>query len=83
MHGRNIRCLLLRMKLDSFLAGGGPYSDGRLSTYSFYLLNEDDKARTDFIKEKYGTGGCSHALCGADNSHADYDGKGLKLERGT
>ena len=54
-----------------------------LSTYSFYLLNEDDKARTDFIKEKYGTGGCSHALCGADNSHADYDGKGLKLERGT
>ena len=49
----------------------------------FYLLNEDEKARTDFIKERYGTGGCSHALCGADNSHADYDGKGLKLERGT
>ena len=69
-------------EIDAFLAGGGPYSDGRLSTYSFYLLNEDDKARTDFIKEKYGTGGCSHALCGADNSHADYDGKGLKLERG-
>ena len=38
-------------EIDSFLAGGGPYSDGRLSTYSFYLLNEDDKARTDFIKE--------------------------------
>ena len=69
-------------EIDAFLAGGGPYSDGRLSTYSFYLLNEDDKARTDFIKEKYGTGGCSHALCGADDSHADYDGKGLKLERG-
>ena len=69
-------------EIDAFLAGGGPYSDGRLSTYSFYLLNEDDKARTDFIKEIYGTGGCSHALCGADDSHADYDGKGLKLERG-
>ena len=69
-------------EIDAFLAGGGPYSDGRLSTYSFYLLNEDDKARTDFIKERYGTGGCSHALCGADDSHADYDGKGLKLERG-
>ena len=69
-------------EIDAFLAGGGPYSDGRLSTYSFYLLNEDDKARTDFIKEKYGIGGQSHALCGADNSHADYDGKGLKLERG-
>ena len=69
-------------EIDAFLAGGGPYSDGRLSNYSFYLLNEDDKARTDFIKERYGTGGCSHALCGADDSHADYDGKGLKLERG-
>ena len=69
-------------EIDAFLAGGGPYSDGRLSTYSFYLLNEDDKARTYFIKEKYGIGGQSHALCGADNSHADYDGKGLKLERG-
>ena len=69
-------------EIDAFLTGGGPYSDGRLSTYSFYLLNEDDKARTDFIKEKYGIGGQSHALCGADNSHADYDGKGLKLERG-
>ena len=69
-------------EIDAFLAGGGPYSDGRLSTYSFYLLNEDDKARTDFIKEKYGIGGQSHALCGADNSHADYNGKGLKLERG-
>ncbi len=69
-------------EIDAFLAGGGPYSDGRLSTYSFYLLNGDDKARTDFIKEKYGIGGQSHALCGADNSHADYGGKGLKLERG-
>ena len=69
-------------EIDAFLAGGGPYSDGRLSTYSFYLLNEDDKARTDFIKEKYGIGGQSHALCGADNSHADYDGKGLQLKRG-
>ena len=69
-------------EIDAFLAGGGPHSDGRLSTYSFYLLNGDDKARTDFIKEKYGIGGQSHALCGADNSHADYDGKGLKLERG-
>ena len=69
-------------EIDAFLAGGGPYSDGRLSTYSFYLLNKDDKARTDFIKEKYGTGGQSHALCGADNSYADYDGKGLQLKRG-
>ena len=37
----------------------------------------------DFLKERYGTGGCSHALDGADDSHADYNGKGLKLARGS
>ena len=35
-----------------------------------------------FIKEQYGIGGSSHALSGADDSHANYDGKGLFLARG-
>ena len=69
-------------EIDAFLARGGAYSEGRLRTYSFYLLHTDEKARADFIKEQYGIGGCSHALSGADNSHADYDGKGLVLARG-
>ena len=69
-------------EIDAFLARGGAYSEGRLRTYSFYLLQAEDKARTDFIKEQYGIGGCSHALSGADDSHADYDGKGLVLARG-
>ncbi len=61
---------------------GWPLFKGRLRTYSFYLLNENEKSRTDFIKEKYGIGGSSHALSGADDSHANYDGKGLFLARG-
>ena len=69
-------------EIDAFLARGGAYSEGRLRTYSFYLLHGDEKARADFIKEQYGIGGCSHALSGADDSHADYDGKGLVLARG-
>ena len=69
-------------EIDAFLARGGAYSEGRLRTYSFYLLHTEEKARADFIKEQYGIGGCSHALSGADNSHADYDGKGLVLARG-
>ncbi len=69
-------------EIDAYLAGGGAYSDGRLRTYSFYLLHEDEKERTDFIKEQYGIGGSSHALSGADDSHANYDGKGLFLARG-
>ena len=69
-------------EIDAYLAGGGAYSQGRLRTYSFYLLHEDERARTGFIKEQYGIGGSSHALSGADDSHANYDGKGLFLARG-
>ena len=69
-------------EIDAYLAGGGAYSQGRLRTYSFYLLHEDERTRTGFIKEQYGIGGSSHALSGADDSHANYDGKGLFLARG-
>ena len=69
-------------EIDAFLVRGGAYSEGRLRTYSFYLLHEDERARTGFIKEQYGIGGSSHALSGADDSHANYDGKGLFLARG-
>ena len=69
-------------EIDAYLAGDGAYSQGRLRTYSFYLLHEDERSRTGFIKEQYGIGGSSHALSGADDSHANYDGKGLFLARG-
>ena len=69
-------------EIDAYLAGDGAYSQGRLRTYSFYLLHEDERSRTGFIKEQYGIGGSSHALFGADDSHANYDGKGLFLARG-
>ena len=70
-------------EIDAFLQGGGAYSDGRLATYSFFIQDKSDKEKADFIKGRYGIGGCSHALSGADNSHADYSGKGLKLARGS
>ena len=69
-------------EIDAFLARGGAYSDGRLAIYSFYLSHTDNKERADFLKDQYGIGGQSHALSGADNSNADYDGKGIRLERG-
>ena len=37
-------------EIDAYLAGGGAYSQGRLRTYSFYLLHEDERSRTGFIK---------------------------------
>ena len=67
---------------DAFLASGGPYSDGRLSTYSHFLRHEDTQERAEFLKNQYGTGGRSHALAGADDSNADYSAKGIVLMRG-
>ena len=67
---------------DAFLAAGGPYSDGRISTYSFFLRHEDTQERAEYLKDQYGTGGRSHALSGADDSYADYSAKGIVLTRG-
>ena len=69
-------------EIDAFLQKGGSYSDGRLSTYAFFIQDKSDREKTDFLKESYGIGGQTHALSGADHSYADYSGKGLKLSRG-
>lgn len=70
-------------EINAFLAGGGPYSDGRLATYSFFLNHEEKAERAAFLKDRYGVGGSSHALSRADNSRANYDGRGLELARGS
>ena len=69
-------------EIDAFLTRGGSYSDGRLSTYAFFIQEKTAKEKANFLKDRYGIGGCSHALCGADQSYADYDGKGIHLKRG-
>ncbi len=69
-------------EIDSFISNHAVYEDGRLAIYSFFLTHEDRKERTDFLRERYGTGGQSHALSGADDSFADYNAKGLTLTRG-
>ncbi len=69
-------------EIDAFLAGGGAYESGRLSTYVFFIQDKTDQEKTEFIRNSYGTGGRSNALSGADDSDAWYDGKGLHLRRG-
>ena len=69
-------------EIDAFLTKGGAYSDGRLRTYAFFIQDKSAKEKEAFLKESYGIGGQSHALSGADDSHAEYNGKGIQLERG-
>lgn len=68
-------------EIDEFLRRGGAYEDGKFKIYSFFLLHKDKTLCSNFLKDRYGIGGCSHALCGADNSSADYNAKGLVLKR--
>ena len=70
-------------EVDAFLTRGGPYSDGRLTVYAYFIGAHTDKEKTDFLRHQYGDGGSSHALAGADDSHADYGAKGISLARGS
>ena len=69
-------------EINAYFTRGSNYSDSRLAIYSFFLNHEDKKERAEFLKDHYGIGGSSHALCGADDSHEDHDGRGITLERG-
>ena len=70
-------------EVDAFLTRGGPYSDGRLTVYAYFIGAHTDKEKADFLRHQYGEGGSSHALAGADDSHADYGTKGIALARGS
>ena len=70
-------------EINAYFTRGSNYSDSRLAIYSFFLNHEDKKERANFLKDHYGIGGSSHALCGADDSHEDHDGRGISLERGS
>ena len=70
-------------EIDHYFMGGGSYSDSKLGYYSFFIHDHTDKEKQDIVRSGFGiAGGSSHALCRADDSHADYNGKGLTLSRG-
>ena len=81
-HWNEYKRFITEDEINGYFTRGSNYSDSRLAIYSFFLNHEDKKERADFLKEHYGIGGSSHALCGADDSHEDHDGRGIDLERG-
>ena len=81
-HWNEYKKFITEDEINAYFTRGSNYSDSRLAIYSFFLNHEDKKVRADFLKDHYGIGGSSHALCGADDSHEDHDGRGIALERG-
>ena len=82
-HWNEYKKFITEDEINAFFTRGSNYSDSRLAIYSFFLNHEDKKERADFLKDHYGIGGSSHALCGADDSHEGHDGRGIALERGS
>ena len=82
-HWNEYKKFITEDEINAYFTRGSNYSDSRLAIYSFFLNHEDKKERADFLKDHYGIGGSSHALSGADDSHADHDGRGILLQRGT
>ena len=81
-HWNEYKRFITEDEINGYFTRGSNYSDSRLAIYSFFLNHEDKKERADFLKDHYGIGGSSHALCGADDSHEDHDSRGIALERG-
>ncbi|MGY6243331.1 MutS N-terminal domain-containing protein [Faecalibacterium prausnitzii] len=82
-HWNEYKRFITEDEINGYFTRGSNYSDSRLAIYSFFLNHEEKKERADFLKDHYGIGGSSHALCGADDSHEDHDGRGISLERGS
>ena len=82
-HWTEYKKFITEDEINAYFTRGSNYSDSRLAIYSFFLNHEDKKERANFLKDHYGIGGSSHALCGADDSHEDHDGRGISLERGS
>ena len=70
-------------EIDAFFRHGGSYEGSRESIYRYFTEAHSTDERAEFLKKAYGIGGRSHALSGADDSWADYDGKGIVLKRGS
>ncbi|MGM9623835.1 MAG: LPD25 domain-containing protein, partial [Butyricicoccus porcorum] len=63
-------------EIDHMLCGGSHVDGSKHRIYSFLTDSHTKKERIDFIKDKYGTGGYSHA--GYDEWH---DSTGISLKR--
>lgn len=78
-----VETFITQDEIDYKLSRGSSMSGGLFRIYEFFLNNHNKKEQADFLKNEYGIGGSSPALVGAWHSYADYDGKGLRLSKGS
>lgn len=70
-------------EIDYAPCRGSGFFHGAFRIYDYFKEGHDKKETIDFLKNEYGTGGGSGGLPGNDDSHHDYDSKGIRLEKGS
>ena len=61
------------------LASGSGFANGKERIAAYYAENHTQKERIEFLKQEYGTGGCSWTFQDGSNGFLDYDASGIKL----
>ena len=61
------------------LASGSGFANGKERIAAYYAENHTQKERVEFLKQEYGTGGCSWTFQDGSNGFLDYDARGVKL----
>ena len=70
-------------EIDYALCEGSDFSGGKYRIYDYFIEGHDKKDTIEFLKKEYGIGGRTSALPGNDDSQADHDAKGIRLEKGS
>ena len=61
------------------LTSGSGFERGKQRIAAYYAENHTQKERVEFLKQEYGTGGCSWTFQDGSNGFLDYDARGIKL----
>ncbi len=64
-------------EIDRVLRKGSSFAGGKIRIYAMYQQQGDAKARAEFLKNEYGTGGSSYTFDDGSHGFVDYDAKGL------
>ncbi len=64
-------------EIERVLRRGSGFAGGKIRIYAMYQQQGDAKARADFLKNEYGTGGSSYTFDDGSHGFVDYDAKGL------
>lgn len=65
-------------EIEHILRRGSGYENGKIRIAAFYAANHTPDEAKRFLREEYGTGGCSHTFLTGASGFVDYDSNGLK-----